>query len=377
MSISMKVARLVKVGQPLEPGTAEKPTTIGPNDVLVRVAACGLVPNTPNVLNGLYPFPLQQLPAIFGLDVSGTIEAIGAHVLNLKVGDRCYVNPHLTCGTCPLCRKNRRDLCLNGCLRGYFAMSEGGAKMLAQYPIGGLSEYVVSPDVNIALLPENIDFKTASRLGYIGTSFGALKRGDLGPSKTILINGVTGTLGVSAVAIALGFGATKILGIGRNKERLEQVERMSSQTGRIVTLSSEDDTDPVAWVKQQTNGLGVDMMYDCLGAGGSANSTDAFIKNGAIRVGGKALLAAGGAEGQISASYSEWMNKDTAVLGSMWFTNQEADEMISLIAAGVIDFSFLEHETFELEDVNKALKVVGGRPGGFKNVVVMVGEKSE
>lgn len=97
-------------------GTAEKPTTIGPNDVLVKVAACGLVPNTSNVINGLYDtYPLQQLPAIFGLDVSGTIEAVGEHVMNLKAGDRCYVNPHLSCGTCALCRRDRRGLCINSC----------------------------------------------------------------------------------------------------------------------------------------------------------------------------------------------------------------------------------------------------------------------
>jgi D-arabinose 1-dehydrogenase-like Zn-dependent alcohol dehydrogenase len=222
----IKVARLVQVAKPLQVGTAEKPTSIGPNDVLVKVAACGIVPNTPNVINGLYDrYPLQQLPAVFGLDVSGTIEAVGEHVMNLKAGDRCYVNPHLTCGTCALCRRDRRDLCINQCLRGYFAMSQGGAKLLEHYPMGGLSEYVVSPDVNIALIPDSIDFLTAARLGYIGTSFGALKRGDLGPGKTILINGVTGTLGVSAVAIALGLGATKILGIGRSHDRLQQVQQ--------------------------------------------------------------------------------------------------------------------------------------------------------
>jgi alcohol dehydrogenase len=367
----IKVARLVQKGKPLEVGTAEKPTSLGPNDVLVKVAACGLVPNTPNVINGTYKYPTQKLPAVFGLDVSGTIEAVGAHVMNLKPGDRCYVNPHLSCGTCPMCRRERRDLCVNSCLRGYFAMSEGGATLLEHYPLGGLSEYVVSPDTNIALLPESVNFLTAARLGYIGTSFGALKRGDLGPAKTILINGVTGTLGVSAVAIALGFGATKILGIGRNKERLAQVEGMSPLADRIKTLSSTDDVDPVEWVKSQTGGLGVDLIYDCLGAGGDANSTSALVR-GAVRVGGKVLLAAGGADGQISASYLEWMERDTAVLGSFWFTNQQADEMIELIAAGVIDFSFLKHEEFALEDVNEALKVVGDRPGGFQNVVVVL-----
>lgn len=44
--------------------------------------------------------------------------------------------------------------------------------------------------------------------------------------------------------------------------------------------------------------------------------------------------------------------------------------MIALVAAGVIDLSFLEKKEFALKDVNKALEFVGDRPGGSVNVVV-------
>jgi alcohol dehydrogenase len=44
--------------------------------------------------------------------------------------------------------------------------------------------------------------------------------------------------------------------------------------------------------------------------------------------------------------------------------------MVALIGAGVIDFSFLEHQTFPLAEVNEALSSAGDRPGGFSNVVV-------
>lgn len=93
----MRVARLVEVGKPLQVGEADKPIP-GPRDVLVKVEACSLVPNTANLLrNSVEGFWLQPLPAVFGLDVSGTIEALGEHVQNLEIGDRVYVNPHLTC----------------------------------------------------------------------------------------------------------------------------------------------------------------------------------------------------------------------------------------------------------------------------------------
>ncbi|GAA5893043.1 hypothetical protein JCM6882_006923 [Rhodosporidiobolus microsporus] len=366
----MKVARLVELAKPLVVGEADKPTP-GPRDVLVKVAACGLVPNTWNLVSGKAPpgtvFP--DLPSVYGLDAAGTVDQVGSQVSNLKLGDRVYVNPHLTCETCHHCRRGRRDLCPAGCLRAYFAFTEEGKARLAHYPIGGLSEYLLSPDTKLAVLPPSIDFATAAHFGYVGTSFSALKKGGVRPGSTVLINGVTGTLGVAAVAIALGFGAVTILGVGRNRDRLKEVEQLSPQKGRIITRSSEDEGTIADWVKEHTNGLGVDCVYDCLGVGGDANSTAAMVK-GALKVGGRAVLAAGGAEGSIEQSYYEIMMGDKAVVGSAWFSDAEADELVALVGAGVIDLSFLQHRQYKLEDVNEAFEVVGDRPGGMVNVVV-------
>ena len=82
------------------------------------------------------------------------------------------------------------------------------------------------------------------------------------------------------------------------------------------------------------------------------------------------MLAAGGSEGDIIQNCLKAMSHDVAVLGTMWFTSAEADELIAMIDAGVIDFSFLRHEFFPLGEVNKACGLVGKRPGGAVNVVV-------
>jgi len=364
---SIKVARLVSTDRPLELGTVEKPIP-GPKDVLVKVSACNVVPNTFNLVTGKAEgFNLAMAPLVFGLDVSGEIEAVGEHVQNLKAGDRVYVNPWLTCDTCQACRRNQSDLCNFGALRGYFAISELGMKTLERYPIGGLSEFVTSPDANVCVLPEGFDIDIAARLGYIGTSYGAFKKAGFKPGSTVVINGVTGTLGYAAAAIALGLGAVKILGIGRNPDRLAQVDSFSSNK-RLVVASTEEEEDVVKWVKENTNGLGPDVVVDCLGVGGNAETTTSLIK--ATKRGGKAILLAGSAEGKISQSYTEAMESSITIVGSLWFTNGEMDELISLIDAGVIDLSFLETKSFSLDDVNEAIKFVGDRPGGSVNVVV-------
>nr|WP_255410386.1 alcohol dehydrogenase catalytic domain-containing protein [Cryobacterium sp. N19] len=236
---------------------------------MVKVVAAGLVPNAYNIIT-VVGAPVPTLPAVFGLDVSGVIEAVGDNVLILKPGDRVYVDPHMTCGTCTSCRRGREDICRYNSLRGYVALTPEGGELLNQNPLGGLSEYVIAPDARIAKLPDTVDLRTAARLGYIGTSYAGLKKVGVGPGKTVLINGVTGTLGLAAVAIALGMGATTILGIGRNRDVMHRIEQLAP--GRISTHSSEDNIDLVAWAQDATGGDGVDALFDCSATAATATA---------------------------------------------------------------------------------------------------------
>lgn len=363
----MNVALLVAPGEPLKLAVTDRPDP-GPTDVLVKVEACGIVPNACNIVKGITQHRLPELPTVFGLDAAGTIAAVGDAVVGLEVGQRVYVDPYLTCATCEQCRSGRDDLCAAGSLRGYFSNTEVGQPLLKQYPIGGLSEYVLSPHRNIVRLPDSIDLLTAARFGYMGTSFAALRRARLEPGKTLLINGVTGTLGFAAVAIALGMGATRILGIGRNRELLERVRQFAPR--RVETCSSLDVADTAAWVREQTGGRGVDVMYDCLGFGADSTSTSALIP--AVKPGGRAVLVAGGVDGDITQSYIG-AYADVSVRGSMWFSPADIDSMVAMIDAGVIDTSYLEHHSFAMGEVNDALEFVGSRPGGFINTVVRPG----
>lgn len=106
MPAMMKVAQLPNSGEPFRITTIEVPTP-GPRDVLVKVEACCLVPNSANIIK-MKPndrFTLPEMPAVFGLDAAGIISAVGKNVVGLKVGDRVYVDPMLTCGTCHQCRR--------------------------------------------------------------------------------------------------------------------------------------------------------------------------------------------------------------------------------------------------------------------------------
>lgn len=96
MSELMRAARLHAVGEKMVIEHIERPRATG-TDVVVAVTGCGMVPNLANVLanwENWYPqMPLPPRPAIFGLDPVGVVHEVGDSVVNVKPGDRVYVNP--------------------------------------------------------------------------------------------------------------------------------------------------------------------------------------------------------------------------------------------------------------------------------------------
>ncbi|MXO63940.1 alcohol dehydrogenase catalytic domain-containing protein [Qipengyuania oceanensis] len=90
----MKAARLHDVGTSFRIEDIERPEP-GPGDVLVRVHACGIIPNMKNVMAHYaewFPYlPLLPLPAIYGLDSAGEVVAVGDRVHGGTVGERVYI----------------------------------------------------------------------------------------------------------------------------------------------------------------------------------------------------------------------------------------------------------------------------------------------
>jgi propanol-preferring alcohol dehydrogenase len=102
---------------PLRPAEVPTPTP-GPEQVLLRVHACGVCRTDLHVVDGELPHP--KLPLIPGHEIVGTVEATGRAVDGFAPGDRVGV-PWLgwTCGTCPYCRAGRENLCDRARFTGY------------------------------------------------------------------------------------------------------------------------------------------------------------------------------------------------------------------------------------------------------------------
>ena len=360
---TMRVARLYEAGKPFKVETIPTPEP-GYGDVRVRVKACGLIPNLKNVVGGQQWYVLPPLPAVYGLDAAGVIDACGPGVFGFKPGDRVYMNPLLSCGGCHYCQSGRPLNCESFTLRAYFSTGPNADQMQERYPYGGLSEYMTASVGSLVKLPDSVSFEQGARFGYLGTSYRALKAGGMAPGKWVLVNGVTGTLGVGTVQLALAMGATRILGIGRNRDVMARLEALAPGRVHCVALGDQPIPD---WVKGLTEGVGAEILIDCQGAGASVDVTNECIQS--LQRGGRGLFV-GATVGDAKANYL-WLLLTTIQFGgSVWFTTDEGREMAELAGQGVLDLSSLETKAFPLDQINEAFALVIQRLGGFTNVVV-------
>ena len=367
---TMKAARMHEVGGPMKVEQIPIPAP-GPTDVLVNVKACGMVPNLGNVLANWpkwFPhLPLPKLPAIFGLDPAGVVTEIGNQVFAFKPGDRVWVNPQRSCGGCRACRSNQRSKCKNFTYNGYFGFGPQSQRIWDAYPYGGFCEYMTAPQYALVNLPDSVTYEQAARFGYLGTAHAALRNARINPADTLLINGITGTLGLGALLNALAMGVVRILGTARNEELLARARALAP--GRIHTLSLGKR--PVhEWANEVTGGAGVDVAVDCLGPGAAKEPMVQALES--LKRGGR-LVNVGAVMEPIPFDVHRVMDDQIQFIGSNWISTGEAQDMADMAGAGTLNLSVLEHHRYPLDDINTALAQIKDRSGGFSNYVVIPG----
>ena len=379
---TMIAARLHAYGAPMTLDRIAVPEP-RPTDVLVEVKACGVVPNLARVVSNFFGSltpdnkMMPPLPAIFGLDPAGVVAKVGEQVWSVRPGDRVYVNPARSCGSCKMCRSGQPLDCPSFTLQGYFGRSQD---IMRAYPYGGLAQFITAPATALVKLPDSLSFEAAARLGYFGTAYAAMRKIGVGPGQSLLINGISGQLGLNAAQLALAMGATTILGTGRNAALLDRVKALAPERIDVLAVPNAPQPPPasgggqgggpdplVVWAKTATDGYGVDGMIDCLppGAPASAMMRALFC----LRRGGRAVNV--GAVLEPLPVNAFWMMTNRIGLqGSVWFTTAEGEDMAAMAGAGTLDMSVLEHRVSPLSEVNEVLAGMDERNGGFTNFVI-------
>lgn len=187
-------------GAPFEATTVER-REVGPHDVLVDIAYCGICHSDIHAARGEWGRALY--PLVPGHEITGTVSAVGDEVTRFAVGDRagvgCFVD---SCRTCLPCRMGEEQYCRDGATWTYNAKDRDGRPTA-----GGYSERVVVDEDYTLRIPDALSLEAAAPLLCAGiTMYSPLRQWGAGPGRKVAVVGLGG-LGHVGVKIAHALGA--------------------------------------------------------------------------------------------------------------------------------------------------------------------------
>jgi alcohol dehydrogenase len=321
-----------------------------PGSAVIEVLACFVAGSVSKMIDAPEGRMLPPLPFVPGMDTVGRVSAVADDVDGLAAGDLVYCD-HWYQSHAPAAVPDH-------CFLGYYGMGPGSQKHLQRWRNGGFAEKMMLPAECMTPLGDAARRATPAqlcRLGWFGTAYGAFKKAGLQPGDTVIVNGASGMVGSSGVLIALAMGAVRIVAMGRNQERLDEVARLDP---RVIPVASTGKGFDIAAVRDAAGGRGAQVVLDAVGTGASPESTMAAL--GSLAFGGRAVLVGVGLSGPLTLDYSHVMFNETAVQGSLWFPRGAAREMIAMIAAGTLDLSSVAPEAVNLDHVNDGVRAAAG-----------------
>ncbi len=198
---------------------------------------------------------------ILGHEGVGIVQEVGKGVRNLNEGDRVVIPSTIACGNCSYCRAGWYSKCDKANPNGPESTAFYGGPAMSG-PFDGLqAEYARIPYANVGLvkLPESVSDDDAILLSDIcPTAYFAADMADIERGKTVAVFGC-GPVGQFAIAAALKMDAGRVFAIDRVESRLDMARAQGAEA------INYDADDPVAMLKELTNGIGPDRAIDAVG----------------------------------------------------------------------------------------------------------------
>lgn len=306
---------------------------VGPNQILVKVAACGVCHTDLHYIEHGVP-TFKKPPIVLGHEASGTVETLGSEVQSLTTGQRVLIPAVLTCGQCQMCRLGRENIC-------------SAMTMLGNHFNGAYAEYVAVPAKDIVPLPDTIPLEDASIIAdAMSTPYHAVKnRAKVGPGDTVVIFGCGG-VGINAVQFASAAGAY-VIAVDINDRKLEWAKSFGA--AETVNASKVERIDKE--IKKRTGG-GADIAMEVIG--NPRTIEQAF---DCVRVGGR-LCVVGYTHEAISIVAGKIMFKELEVVGSLGCRPVDYPPIIRMVEQGKVELQRLITHRFALNELQKAFDVM-------------------
>ena len=286
---------------------------IAPEEVLVRVRACGICGSDVHGLDGKTGRRIP--PLVMGHEAAGEVVATGAAVVDLAIGDRVTFDSTVYCGRCFHCTRGEVNLCDR---REVLGVSPGPYRRH-----GAFAEYVAVPRRIMYPLPDALSYEQAALIEATSVAVHAvnLTPVSLGDTAVVVGAGMIGLLALQAARIA---GCTQVIALDPDETRLQLARDM----GATATLNPKSVDAPDA-VRALTSGRGADIAIECVGATDPIRTAIASVRKGG------AVTLVGNVTPDIDLPLQSVVTRQIRLQGSC-ASNGEYPACIDLMARGAI-----------------------------------------
>ncbi|CEO87417.1 MAG TPA: Zn-dependent alcohol dehydrogenase [Syntrophaceticus sp.] len=336
---------------------APVPKITKPTDAIVRVTLSTICASDIHIVGG---HTYVQPPQIIGHEFCGEVVELGSAVTKFNVGDKVAVSCLPFCGDCYFCQRGLHFQCLDpDCT--CFGTNMGELKL-----DGCQAEYIRVPHSANTMykIPDGFTEEDMLFVGDIlSTGYFATEKGNIQPGDTVLIIGA-GPVGMCAAITTKLWGPSKIIISDRVQSRLD----VCLKEGIVDFALNPDEVDVTEKCRELTDGLGPDVVLECIGLEPTLVQACQ-----AVRMGGN-VVTIGVYEGPVTLPMADIWFKNISI--SMGFVPMNRmPELIKLIQGGRINTKFLMTHRAPLNDIVKGYDVFGNKKDNCLKWVVTPYEK--
>ena len=303
---------------------------IKPEDVLIRVHACGICGTDIHIFDGDEGAAATPTGTILGHEFAGEVVGIGDAVEEVKIGDRVCVDPNKLCGKCSFCR--------NG--KGHFCTKMIGIGTTVN---GGFSEYCSVPVSQVYKFSDNITYAQAAMTEPVACCLHGIDMCNLKHGDTVAIIGA-GMIGLIMLQLVRLGGAKRIIVF----EPIEEKRRIAEKLGADLTI---DPLNGQANKMLIENGVDqVDVVIECVGR------TDTIEMGINIAGKGSTLMMFGLTKPDDVLGIKPFeIFKKELVLKSSYINPYTQERALGLIDSGKIDVQSMIYRMISLNELPKVL----------------------
>jgi len=308
------------------------PGAPGLDEVLVRVLTVGICGTDLHAFEGTQPF--FTYPRVLGHELA--VEVIGSNASEFKAGDRCAVNPYMTCGVCSACLRGRTNCCAK--MRVIGVHSDGGMRDRILLPAKQLYKCEKLPAVQIPLVET------------LGVGIHAVGRAEAQAGDRAIVVGA-GPIGLSVIEFLKLAGAD----IGVVEKIPERLEFAARHQGLERVYPSQEEA------KQEEASM---LVFDCTGDKTSMEGSIQLLQQG-----GK-LIFVGLINDTISLFDPDLHRREATILASRNSTSAEHHRVLDLMESGKIDVSAWPTDFVRPEAMEKKFPLWLHREAGVVKAVI-------